>query len=311
MKLHNKKIVLTGGAGFLGSYVVEELKQHGATNIFVPSSKQFDLRYRKNCEEVVKNANIVIHLAAQIGGIGFINQHQGEVFYNNLIMGVELMEAARKAGVEKFVSIGTACEYPQVLPLPFKEKDIWKGSPEDVTAPYGWAKKMLLIQGKAYENQYQFNSIHIVPVNLYGPGDNFSRQSSHVIPSLIKKVIEARDNGKKIIEVWGGGRATREFLYVEDAAYGIVLATLNYHDVEPVNLGTGVETSIKEVTEIIMDMANYKGTIDWDSSKPDGQPRRQLDVSKAKNFGFEAKTDLRAGLKKTIEWYLQNKTRMN
>lgn len=308
MKLKNKKIVVTGGAGFLGSYVVDKLKKHGASDIFIPRSKEFDLRSRDFCRKVVKGADIVIHLAAQIGGIGFISQHQGEVFYNNLVMGVELMEAARIERVEKFISIGTACEYPEVVPLPFKEKDLWKGSPEDVTAPYGWAKKMLIIQGQAYKKQYGFNSIHLIPVNLYGPGDNFNRKSAHVIPSLIKKIIEARDLGSKTVEVWGTGGATREFLYVDDVAEGIVLATQNYEGTSPVNLGSGIETSIKEVTELIMEIVGYKGVIKWNPNRPDGQPRRQLDIVKAKKeFGFVAKTNLRDGLKKTIDWYQKHK----
>lgn len=307
MKLENKKILVTGGSGFLGQYVVSELKKQGVKNIVIPRSQKYDLRVRKVCEEVVKNIDIVIHLAAQIGGIGFINDHQGEIFYNNLIMGVELMEAARKAAVEKFVSVGTVCEYPEITSLPFKEKDLWIGYPEETTAPYGWAKKMLIVQGKAYKKQYGFKAIHLLPVNLYGPGDNFDRKSSHVIPSLIKKIIEARDRELPTVEVWGSGAATREFLYVEDAAIGIVLATMRYDDVEPINLGTGIETSIKEVTELIMEIAGYKGSIKWNCAKPDGQPRRQLDVSKAEKFGFKAKTDLRTGLEQTIKWYEKNK----
>lgn len=307
MEIKNKKIVVTGGAGFVGQHVVEKLKGRGVADVFVPLSSEFDLREQKNCEKIVQNTDIVIHLAAQIGGIGFISDHQGEVFYNNIIMGVQLMEASRRAGVKKFVGIGTACEYPEVLPLPFKEKDIWHGSPEDVTAPYGWAKKMLLIQGQAYKKQYGFNSIHIIPVNMYGPGDNFNSESAHVIPSLIRKIIEAKNNSLSSVEVWGSGHATREFLYVEDAAEGIVLATENYDSTDPVNLGTGLETPIKEVTELIMELSGYRRSIKWNSDKPDGQPRRQLDISKAEKFGFKASTTLRDGLKKTIEWYQKKK----
>lgn len=307
MNLQNKKIVITGGAGFLGSHLVNKLKSKGAKDIFVPLSKDYDLRDKKACAEIVKDADVVIHLAAQMGGIGFIDEHQGEVFYNNLIMGVQLMEEARKARVGKFVGIGTACEYPEVIPLPFKESDIWNGSPEDATAPYGWAKKMLLIQGKAYKKQYGFNAIHILPVNLYGPGDNFDPGSSPVIPSLIRKIVIARDSNSSTIEVWGTGRATREFLYVEDAAEGIILATEKYNEVEPINLGTGVETSIKSVVELIMKIAKYKGSIVWNSNKPDGQPRRQLDISRAQSYGFAAKTDLEDGLRKTISWYESNR----
>jgi GDP-L-fucose synthase len=269
----------------------------------VPLSKNYDLRDSKACKEIVRDADVIIHLAAQIGGIGFIDKHQGEVFYNNLLMGIQLMEEARIACVEKFVGIGTACEYPEVIPLPFKESDIWKGSPEDATAPYGWAKKMLLIQGKAYRKQYGFNAIHVLPVNLYGPGDNFDPKSSHVIPSLIRKIVKARDINSPTVEVWGTGKATREFLYVEDAVDGIILATEKYNDVEPINLGTGVESPIKNVVEIIMKIVGYNGSIVWNSQKPDGQPRRQLDVSKANKYGFRAKTTLKRGLIRTIKWY--------
>ena len=307
MKLQDKKIVVTGGKGFLGSYVVEKLKEKGAKDIFVPNSKDFDLRERKNCEEVVKGSDIVIHLAAQIGGIGFISEHPGEIFYNNIIMAVQMMEESRKARVKKFIGIGTACEYPESIPLPFKEDDIWKGSPEDVTAPYGWAKKMLIIQGEAYKKQYGFNAIHVLPVNLYGPRDNFNRESGHVIPALIKKIINAKITKAPFVEVWGTGNATREFLYVEDAAQGIVLAIEKYDDVKPLNLGTGIETPIKEVVELIMKIVEYKGSIKWDKSKPDGQPRRQLDISKAKKIGFTAKADLLTGLRRTIEWYEKQK----
>lgn len=307
MILKNKKIIVTGGAGFLGKYVVVKLKEHGVSDIFIPRSTDYDLRQRDVCERVVRGADIIIHLAAQIGGIGFIKERPGEIFYNNLIMGVELMEAARKASVEKFVAIGTVCEYPKLTPIPFKEENLWDGYPDETTASYGWAKKMLVVQAQAYRQQYEFNAINLLPVNLYGPGDNFNRASAHVIPALIKKVVRAEESGRKTVEVWGIGSATREFLYVADAAEGIVLATENYNGVEPVNLGTGVETSIEEVTELIMELACFKGSIIWNSSKPEGQPRRRLDVSQAKKFGFVAKTNLREGLRKTIEWYEKNK----
>lgn len=307
MQLSNKKIVVTGGAGFLGTYVVRELKKHNVRRIAIPLSVEYDLRNRQACEQVVQGADMVIHLAAQIGGIGFIQSRPGEIFYNNLIMGVELMEAARKAGVQKFVSIGTVCEYPEVIPLPFSEDNVWQGYPEETTAPYGWAKKMLIVQADAYKKQYGFNAIHLLPVNLYGPGDNFDRNSAHVIPSLIRKVIEAREGSKPTVEVWGTGAATREFLYVEDAAKGIIQALDRYDSTDPVNLGTGVETSIREVVGLIMVLSNYSGSIVWNTGRPDGQPRRQLDVSKAKkHFGFSAKTGLREGLKKTIAWYEKN-----
>lgn len=304
MRLSKKKIVVTGGGGFLGRYVVTALKTHGASDIFVPRSKDYDLRLRKVAEKVVSKADIVIHLAAQIGGIGYIGEHPGEIFYNNAIMGIELMEAARKAGVEKFVSIGTVCEYPKNPPLPFKEEDLWEGYPEETTASYGWAKKILIVQGKAYRKQYGFRAIHLLPVNLYGPRDNFDRASAHVIPALIQRIIEARESGKKTVEVWGSSAATREFLYVEDAAKGIVLATMKYDSTVPLNLGTGIETSVKEVAELIIKLSDFKGTIQWNKRKPDGQQRRQLDVAKAKKLiGFTATTSLRDGLRKTIEWY--------
>jgi len=306
MKLKNQNILVTGGNGFLGRHVVSKLKRCGATNIFTPRSKEYNLLERSNCQSLINGVDLVIHLAAQVGGIGYINDHPGEMFYKNAVMGIELMEAARRAKVKKFVSIGTVCAYPNVLTLPFKEAYLWRGYPEDTTAPYGLAKKMLLVQGNAYRKQYGFNAIHLIPVNLYGPGDNFNRASAHVIPALIKKIIDARNKNKKSVEVWGSGSATREFLYVKDAAEGIVQATLKYQDVKPLNLGTGVETSIKEVVEIIMKLCNYKGSIRWNDNKPDGQPRRQLDVSRAKRIGFTAKTSLREGLKKTIEWYLEH-----
>ena len=305
MKLKNKKILVTGGNGFLGKHVVSKLRSYGATNILVFHSKEYDLLERSNCQLLVKDVDLVIHLAAQVGGIGYIDDHPGEMFYKNAVMGIELMEASRKAKVKKFVCIGTACEYPAILPLPFKEDDIWNGYPEDTTAPYGLAKKILMVQGIAYKKQYGLNVIHLIPVNLYGPGDTFNNTSAHVIPSLIKKIIDARSKNKKSVDVWGSGSATREFLYVEDAAEGILQAALKYNDTKPLNLGTGVETSIKEVTEIIMELANYKGSIRWNHKKPDGQPRRALDVSRAKRMGFVAKTSLRGGLKKTIKWYLE------
>ena len=307
MKLKNKKILVTGGNGFLGRHVVSELKSYKVANILIPRSKECNLLDRSYCQLLVSGGvELVIHLAAQVGGIGYINDRPGEMFYKNAVMGIELMEAARRAKVKKFVCIGTACEYPEVLPLPFKEDDLWNGYPEDITAPYGLAKKMLMVQGNAYRKQYGFRAIHLIPVNLYGPGDNFNSISAHVIPALIKKIIAARSSNKKSVEVWGSGSATREFLYVKDAAEGIVQAALKYEDIKPINLGTGVEISIKEVTEIIMELVNFKGSIRWNNNKPDGQPRRQLDVSRAKRMGFIAKTSLREGLKKTIEWYLEH-----
>ena len=303
MDLVNKKILVTGGAGFLGRWVVRELNKKGITNVRISRSLEYDLRQKSACQEVVKNIDIVIHLAAQIGGIGFISKHPGEVFYNNILMGIQLMEEARLAGVKKFVTIGTVCEYPRLPSLPFQEDDLWNGYPDESTAGYGWAKKTLLVMGKVYKEQYGFHSIHLLPVNLYGPEDNFA-QSAHVIPSLIRRVIEARDQKLPTVVVWGTGRASREFLYVEDAARGIVLATEQYDDVEPVNLGTGEEIKVKDVVKRIKGIVRYDGSITWDTSKPDGQPRRQLDIRRARKFfGFTAKTPFEKGLKKTIRWY--------
>lgn len=307
INLKDKKILLTGGAGFLGSFVVEKLLQRGVPkeNIFIPRSKEYDLRNRANCERVVQGRDIVIHLAANVGGIGYNQEKPAELFYDNLIMGAELMEAARKAGVEKFVAVGTICSYPKFTSLPFREEDFWAGFPEETNAPYGLAKKMLTVQAAAYRTQYGFNAISLLQVNLYGPKDNFDPNSSHVIPALISKIYEAKKSDRDYVEVWGTGKATREFLYVEDAAEGIILAAEKYNKPEPVNLGSGMEISIKDLVEIISKLMDFHGEIRWDASKPDGQPRRLLDVSKAeKEFGFKAKTSFDEGLKKTIEWYM-------
>lgn len=312
-KFNEKKFVVTGGAGFLGSFVVSELKKRGvsARNIFVPRSKDYDLRERKVCAEIAKKGDIVIHLAAKVGGIGFNREKPGELFYDNLVMGTEIMEAARKAGAEKFVGVATICSYPKFTPVPFKEEDIWTGYPEETNAPYGLAKKMLLVQAGAYRQQYGFNAITLFPVNLYGPGDNFDPASSHVIPALIKKFYEAKKTGAPFVEIWGTGNATREFLYVQDAAKGIVLAAENYEKPEPVNLGSGMEISIKNLANLILSLVGYKGEIVWNTAKPDGQPRRMLDVSRAeKEFGFCAQTDFKTGLSKTIEWYVARKGRV-
>lgn len=308
-ELKNKKILVTGGTGFLGSFVVQKLLERGAPkeNIFIPRSKDFDLRKRENCQKVVEGQDIVIHLAAKVGGIGFNQKHPGELFYDNITMGVEMMEAARQAGIEKFVALGTICAYPKFTPAPFKEDDLWGGYPEETNAPYGLAKKMLLVQAQAYRRQYGFNAVTLFPVNLYGPKDNFSSDSSHVIPALIKKAADAKKEGRNHIDVWGTGKATREFLYVEDAAEGVVLSAEKYDKPEPVNLGSGTEISIKNLVELICRLMDFNGEIRWDATKPDGQPRRLLDISRAeKEFGFRAKTDFEEGLRKTIKWYLGN-----
>lgn len=311
MNLQNKKIIVTGGAGFLGKNVVAKMKAAGVAdaNIFVPIFPDYDLRKMSDCERAVRGQDIVIHLAAKVGGIGLNREKPGELFYDNLIMGIQLMEAARLAGTEKFVAIGTICAYPKFTPVPFKEDDLWNGYPEETNAPYGLAKKMLLVQAQAYRAQYGFNAIYLLPVNLYGPGDNFDPRSSHVIPALVKKVADAIAAGQNYIEVWGTGKPTREFLYVEDAAEGIALAAEKYDKPEPVNLGSGVGISIKDLVETICRLMDYKGEIRWDAMKPDGQPRRMLDTSRAeKEFGFKAKTKFEEGLKKTIDWYVGERT---
>lgn len=309
--LKNKRILVTGGSGFLGSFVVKRLKKIGCRNIFIPRSKDYDL-VRMNCvEKVYKDAraDIVIHLAAKVGGIGANRENPGKFFYDNLMMGAQMMEVGRRVGIEKFVAIGTICCYPKFTPVSFKEENLWDGYPEETNAPYGLAKKMLLVQSQAYRQQYGFNSIFLLPVNLYGPGDNFDPVSSHVIPALIKKCIDAKSQGNSKITVWGTGKATREFLYVKDAAEGIVLATQIYSKSEPVNLGSGFEITIEELARMIVRLTGFKGKIFWDKSKPDGQPRRCLDVSRAKKeFEFTAKTSLEEGLKKTIEWYIANRS---
>jgi GDP-L-fucose synthase len=306
----NKKVLVTGGAGFLGSFLVEKLKEKGVgrEDIRIPRSKDTDLNGWENCVEVVKDIDIVIHLAAKVGGIGYNQAYPATLFYDNAIMGIQMMEAARQEGVKKFVAIGTICAYPKFTPVPFKEEDLWKGYPEETNAPYGLAKKMMLVQSQAYRQQYGFNSIYLLPVNLYGPRDNFNPESSHVIPALIKKIFDAKESGNDYITVWGTGKATREFLYVEDAAEGIILATEKYNKPEPVNLGSGFEISIKYLVELIAELAGFDGEIRWDTNNPDGQPRRCLDVSRAqKEFGFKAKVGFRRGLEKTIEWYKEKK----
>lgn len=306
MKIRNKRILVTGGAGFLGSFVVKELIKQGAPkrNIFVPRSRDYDLVRLENCRRAVKNQDIVIHLAGKVGGIGLNREKPGELFYDNLMMGVQLIETARQAGVKKFVAVGTVCAYPKFTPVPFAEKALWDGYPEETNAPYGLAKKMLLVQARAYREQYGFSTIYLLPVNLFGPGDNFDPATSHVIPALIRKVAAAKKQKKKFIEVWGTGDASREFLYVQDAARGIVLAAKLYDGAEPVNLGSGQEIKIKDLVKLICKIMDYRGRIRWDKTKPDGQPRRCLDTSRAeKVFGFKAKTNFAAGLRKTIAWF--------
>jgi GDP-L-fucose synthase len=305
-----KKVVVTGGAGFLGQFVVERLKQYPGVQVTVPRSNQYDLTRETNVKRLLTDADpdLVIHLAAVVGGIGHNQKNPGRFFYDNQMMGVQLIEQSRLHGVKKFVAIGTVCAYPKFTPTPFKEDDIWNGYPEETNAPYGLAKKMMLVQSQAYREQYGFNSIFLLPANLYGPGDNFDLETSHVIPALIRKCVDARDSGEKFIEAWGSGQVSREFLYVEDCAEGILRATALYNEAEPVNLGSGNEVVIKDLVETIARLTRFKGEIRWRSDRPDGQPRRQLNTSRAfEKFGFRASTSLEDGLKRTIEWYEEPK----
>jgi GDP-L-fucose synthase len=302
----DRRVIVTGGAGFLGSYVVEKLKERGGNNIFVPLVEDYDLTKEKNIIKLYQDypADIVIHLAAVVGGIGANRENPGKFFYDNLVMGAMLMEYARQFKVDKFVAIGTICAYPKFTPVPFKEEDLWNGYPEETNAPYGLAKKMMLVQSQAYRAQYVFNSIFLLPLNLYGPRDNFNPKSSHVIPALIRKFMEAIEEGREEVVVWGTGKPTRGFLYVEDAAEGILLATEKYSKSDPVNLGIDLEIAIKDLAELISRLTGFKGKISWDRSKPDGQPRRRLDTTRAeREFGFKARMDFEEGLKRTIEWY--------
>jgi len=303
--LKGKRIAVTGGAGFLGSFVVEKLKERGAY-VFVPRKADYDLVDRDACKRMYEASKpqVVIHLAAKVGGIGANRENPGSFFFENLMMGAQLMEEARLRKVEKFVALGTICAYPKFTPVPFREENLWNGYPEETNAPYGLAKKMLLVQSQAYRQQYGFNSVFLLPVNLYGPGDNFDPASSHVIPALIKKCMDAINAGEPSITVWGTGRATREFLFVEDAAEGIVLAAERYEKADPVNLGAGFEISIKDLVHLIAKLTGFEGEIIWDATKPDGQPRRCLDTSKAeREFGFKARTGFEEGLRKTVDWY--------
>ncbi|MEO0837059.1 MAG: GDP-L-fucose synthase [Cyanobacteria bacterium J06642_3] len=314
LSLTNKKVLVTGGSGFLGKQVVSQLVEAGASldKISIPRSRDCDLRDLSNCRAAVENQDIVIHLAAHVGGIGLNREKPAELFYDNLMMGAQLIHAAYEAGVDKFVCVGTICAYPKFTPVPFLEDNLWEGYPEETNAPYGIAKKALLVQLESYRQQYDFNGIYLLPVNLYGPEDNFNPESSHVIPALIYKVHQAQQQGIKTLTVWGDGSPTREFLYSTDAARGIVMAAQNYNQSGPINLGTNAEIAIRDLVELISELMEFEGEIVWDTEKPNGQPRRCLDTSKAKEkFSFVAKTDFRQGLTNTINWYRENNSSKN
>ena len=312
MDLRGKKILLTGGDGFLGKFVQRELVQSGVReeDIRIPHYLDNDLRVWENCEEAVVGVDLVIHLAASVGGIGFNQRNPGVLFYDNMIMGTHLMEAARRHGVEKFIQIGTVCAYPKYTPVPFKEDNLWDGYPEETNAPYGIAKKALLVMAQAYREQYGLNAIYLLPVNLYGPGDNFDLENSHVIPALIRKCVEAVDAGSDEITAWGTGKPTREFLFVEDCARGIVQAARGYDGPEPVNLGSGKEISIGDLVTLIARISGFEGNIRWDKTRPDGQPRRCLDTRRAEKFGFTSEVSFEEGLTRTIHWYQENRDRI-
>ena len=305
----NKRVVVTGGHGFLGSFVAEKLRERGASELFLPRSRDFDLRSSDDVERLFTETrpDVVIHLAAVVGGIGANRRHPGRYFYENAIMGLQIIESARRHQLAKLVCLGTVCSYPKFTPVPFREDDLWNGYPEETNAPYGLAKKMLLTQLQSYRNEYGFPGIYLVPVNLYGPRDNFDLESSHVIPALVRKCVEARDSRASKIVVWGTGQATREFLYVEDAAEAIVLAAEEYDKPDPVNLGSGEEISIRDLVTQVKDLVGFTGSIEWDHTQPDGQPRRRLDTTRAQNeFGWSARTPIREGLEKTMAWFVEN-----
>ncbi|MBT5056516.1 MAG: GDP-L-fucose synthase [Gemmatimonadetes bacterium] len=307
-----KRVVVTGGGGFLGSHVVSRLQEMGCEEVSVPRSKDYDLRKSEAIERLYQETrpDLVLHLAAVVGGIGANKDHPGSFFYDNLMMGVELMEQARQVGLAKFVAVGTICAYPKFTPVPFKEDDLWDGYPEETNAPYGLAKKMLLVQAQAYRQEYGFNAVYLLPVNLYGPGDNFDLETSHVIPAMIRKFAIAKERGAESVVLWGDGSPTREFLYVEDAADGILMAAERYNSSDPVNIGTGEEISIRDLAEKTKILTGYEGRIDWDVTRPNGQPRRQLDVNRARDlFGFSAQVDLGEGLGRTVEWFNANRNR--
>ena len=305
-----KTVLLTGAAGFLGSHIVDVLHARGVTadRLRRPSIEEADLTRLEVCRRVVAGVDVVLHIAGKVGGIGLNRERPGELFYENLLMGIQLMEEARLAGVDTFLALGTTCEYPKITPVPFREADLWNGYPDEITGPYGLAKKMLLVQGETYRRQYGFKALHLIPTNLYGPRDHFDDVHGHVIPALIKRFLAAAEAKAPEVVVWGTGRATREFLYVEDAAEGIVRAAEAYDDPAPVNLGSGVETPVRELAETIAELTGFTGKLVWDTDKPDGQPRRSLDVSRAEQaFGFRAGTPLREGLKRTVDWYRENR----
>ena len=310
----SKRVCVTGGAGFLGRVVVRKLHERGVKDIFIPQIEDYNLVELRDINRMLADAktDLIIHLAAQVGGIGANKEHPAEFFYNNLIMGVQLMHRAWETGVEKFVAIGTICAYPKFTPVPFKEENLWDGYPEETNAPYGLAKKMLLVQAQSYRQQYGYNALFLLPVNLYGPGDNFNPKSSHVIPALIRKCIEAQEAGEKEIVVWGDGSPTREFLHIEDAAEGILLASEKYNDSDPVNLGAGSEISIKDLVELIAKKTGFTGELVWDTTKPNGQPRRKLDTTRAfERFGFKAQMSFEEGMDHTIKWFRENRVKIS